>query len=333
MKKTLLLLGFLIWMQMLTFAQEQDIAFNIYVYDYPSYPEVEKSGTIEAVNKLVLSQRRRDLKYSPLEDKNRIENKIYYDIRNNFKKTFKIALEVNWDKVEEVNIIIDKDFQRDNISLFSNGGTSNKPAYLLTDGENISTHFLFNRLETYFKLNIDRTRPELDKQSKEDILNQTLENLIFNKIKVRIEVKFTGDERLEEYELIPRNSGLAFQFQRKVDLSLTYTNDNIVGNVFLSAPFRLRSKRPSATPLDFRWVGDVVSFGPTFVIENSTNQPVGVGGFIGLGLSENGQMMLGFTGGYLFNNKTKFYGISYNAIGFIDGLIDLFNGKPAWTQN
>ncbi|PKP01160.1 MAG: hypothetical protein CVU11_16075 [Bacteroidetes bacterium HGW-Bacteroidetes-6] len=320
-------------MQISIFAQEQDFAFNIYVYDYASYPEVEKTGTIEVVNKLVLSQRSRDLKYSPLEAKNRIENKIYYDIRNNFERTYKIALEVNWDKVKEVNIIIDKDFQRDNISLLSNGGGSDRPDYLLTDGGNITTHFLFNRLQTYFKLNIDRTRPDLDAQSKEEILNQTMDNVIFNKIKVKIEVKFTGDERLEEYELIPRNSGLASQFQRKVDLSLTYTNDNIVGNVFLSAPFRIRAKRPSATPLDFRWVGDVVSFGPTFVIENSTTQPVGVGGFIGLGLSENGQMMFGFTGGYLFDTKTEFYGISYNAIGFIDGLIDLFNGKPAWNQN
>ncbi|MDP8226423.1 MAG: hypothetical protein P9L89_02105 [Candidatus Celaenobacter polaris] len=311
----------------------QDKAFNIYVYDYPDYPEIEKSGNIKNVDDIVYSKRSKHLNYYLLSTSNRVQNTFYYDVRNNVKNTFKIALEVNWKQVSEINIILDKDFHRNNIAIASKGGTSDIPNYLLTNGDSVSTHFLFNRLKEYYEFNVGFTNPTASPLEKEKILNQIIEDLIFNKIKVAIEVRYKGDQKLERYELVARNSGLSFQFQRKVDLSLTYVNNDIIGNVFLSAPFRIRAKRPSVNATDFRWLGDVISFGPTLVIENSSSKPVGVGGFIGLGLSENGQIILGFTGGYLFGTKQKYYGLSYNAIGFIDGLIDLFNGKAAWTQN
>jgi len=312
----------------------QGITF--YEYNFPIYNEIEKPSSIKDLDAVVLSQNGTDLNYSKIGSSNIINsNMVYYDVKNNWDKTPKIAIEVDWNKVDEIRIIINKDYTQQEISLFNDGADLNKPDNLLNQGkpgERITTHFILNRLKYYFKVQLAK-RSDLNNLQKAKILDSTMTNVIFNAIPITLSVKNKGNQEFQDYHLIARNSGLTYQYQNKVILSLSYVNKDVIGNVFIGLPFRFRSKKPTAKLTDFRWVGDVVSFGPLIVVENVSTKPVGVGGFIGLGLSESGQMTLGLTGGVLFENGNPFYyGLSYNVIGFIDGLVDLFNGKPAWVQ-
>ncbi len=310
------------------FGQEGGIRF--YSYDYPGFPDIEKEGGIKIVDELVHAVENKSLNYYELAKSNIISNDYYYDFRNNIEKTKKIAIEVDWKKVEMINIIIEQNYSTDSISLLSNGGTSHLPTMLL-GSDSITTHFIHNRIERYFALKINSNTDITNKREK---LKEVLEDVYADKVKLVLEIKYRRFDFPVKYRIIPRNAGLGFQFQRKIDLSFSYVNDDLVGNIFIALPFRIRTRKPTASAADFRWIGDVISFGPTFVVENSSTKPEGVGGFLGLGLSESGQMILGISGGWIFTpHQTKtFIGLSYNALGFIEGLVDLVNDKPAWKQ-
>lgn len=88
MKRHVLNISILLFAFINTFGQPK--SFNLYLYDYADYPEVEKSGDIKKVDNLVFSQENKHLDHALLENNNRVGNTFYYDIRNSIKKTITV---------------------------------------------------------------------------------------------------------------------------------------------------------------------------------------------------------------------------------------------------
>ncbi len=303
---------------------------TLYYYDAPLYPEVERLGDITEADSKYHTDEGKSLDYIQVEaDK---FNRVFYKPGTTFPKTGKIAIEVNWQYISDIDMQMEIDEKVFTFALLSRAGTGNKPEGL-DENNPISTHFIHNRISKFITLLTEtdyREQPSVDVEAR---IHERLERLLRNEISVVLLIRFEGNQQYTQYGLVPRKSGPQLQFDRTIDLSFSYVDEEAIGNVFISIPFRYRATRPTQEFLDLRWLGDITSFGPIVIVEKEGFKPVGIGGFFGVGLSQSGQMAIGVSLGYInpFSDDVyKSVGLSYNVVGFVQGLIDLANGKAAW---
>ncbi|MFC1484169.1 hypothetical protein ACFL5M_05440 [Candidatus Neomarinimicrobiota bacterium] len=306
-------------------AQQDDISF--YIYKYAGYPEVQAPGNIDEVDRRLKAGIK--LKYDQLKKIQQAQNYIYYDYSIKEKELSNLAMECNWNEIKKISIVLDIDYSFDTLSILWPTGVLNKPEGYSETKDSVFTHFIHNRLKRYIKARVAYKWQDLDDRARQAKELEIFRDILSEKINVHLNVLFKDSSEPTQYYLRPRQSGLNRQYSRWIDLSLTSVDTSLVGNILLSVPFRYRSKVPPDRLFDFRMLGDITTFGPSFIIMPGVEEPIGFGGFVGIGLSERGHMILGVAGGYLFSSKEWYTGLSYNMIGLVEGLIDLSQGRSA----
>ena len=293
------------------------VPINFYEYDRPGYPNIEVGSTFSSLSANVGS----GAIITP--DK---FDRVFYDGTDDVTRSKKLAIEVDWSQVDEIDLQYERDGKQYTFYLFLKA--TDNYANLVTAPNTITTHFLHNRLAVFLSL-LARTQYPADLTAQTSKPIEWMNQVLSNKAPLTLLVKYTGYQYAEKYRLISRSSGFTREFARYADLSFSAVSGNILNQLVLSIPFRLRASKPSESVGDFRWVGDVITFGPTFAANNTSTVATGIGAFVGIGLSEQGQMIGGITGGVLFG-KNAYWGWSYNLVGLVQGIADLTRNKPAW---